>query len=331
MSSPRFYRTDLGEAMVGDALKLIKRLDAKSVQAIVTSPPFALLSPKKYGNVTQTEYVEWFKKFAMEFKRVLRSDGSLVIEIGGSWLPGTPTRSIYHFELLVALVRDCGYHLAQEFYWYNRAKLPGPAQWVTIQRTRVKDAVNPIWWLSPSPDPIAHNRDVLRPYSQGMLDLFKRGYNKGARPSGHVVGSGFAVNHGGAIPPNLIEVANTQSGDLYQDYCRSHGLKPHPARFPVQIPTFFIKFLTKPGDLVLDPFAGSNVTGAVAESLGRRWVAFEEKEEYVAGSIGRFLQAKGYKLIASPGTNVLQEADAADPKPEAKMPDGTSRSAKSAP
>lgn len=282
------YRTGLGAAYYGDSGELLTALPDASVQAIITSPPFALKRKKQYGNPREDQYLEWFLSFVPEFRRVLRDDGSLVIDIGGAWMPGAPTRSIYQFELLVALVRDADFALAQEFYWYNRAKLPGPAQWVTVERVRVKDAVNPIWWLSKSARPKADNRRVLKPYSESMRTLFKRGYNKGRRPSGHVVRDKFMVDNGGAIPANLIEVSNTRSVDSYQVFCREHGHEIHPARFPREVPEFFVKFLTAPGDVVLDPFAGSNMTGSVAESLGRRWLAFEKSLDYIEGSIGRF-------------------------------------------
>jgi len=282
------YRTRLGAAYHGDSAELLTALSESSVQAIITSPPFALKQKKRYGNPAEDEYLEWFLKFVPEFRRVLRDDGSLVIDIGGAWMPGSPTRSIYQFELLISLVRDEGFFLAEEFYWYNRAKLPGPAQWVTIDRVRVKDAINPIWWLSKTTKPKADNRRVLKPYSDAMHELFRRGYNRGRRPSGHVVREKFTVDNGGAIPPNLIEVSNTRSVDSYQVFCREHGYEIHPARFPLEVPEFFVKFLTEPGDLVLDRFAGSNMTGAVAEHHGRQWLAFDQSLDYVEGSIGRF-------------------------------------------
>lgn len=282
------YRTRLGAAYHGDSAELLTALPDGSIQAIITSPPFALKRKKQYGNPSADEYLDWFLSFVSEFRRVLKDDGSLVIDIGGAWMPGSPTRSIYQFELLAALVRDENLFLAEEFYWYNRAKLPGPAQWVTVERIRVKDTVNPIWWLSKTTRPKADNRRVLKPYSESMHELFRRGYNRGRRPSGHVVRDKFAVNNGGAIPANLIEVSNTRSFDSYQIFCREHGHTIHPARFPREVPEFFVKFLTEPGDVVLDPFAGSNMTGAVAQRHGRRWLAFEKNVDYVEGSIGRF-------------------------------------------
>jgi len=290
LPSPR-YKTDLGAAYVGDASRLIKRVPDHSVNAIVTSPPYALTRKKSYGNPSQEEYVEWFLGFAPEFRRVLKPSGSLVIEIGGAWNRGSPTRSVYHFDLLVRLVKDAGFHLAQEFFWFNKARLPSPAAWVTVKRIRVKDAVTPIWWLSKSKKPRADNRRVLRPYGEDMQRLFKVGYNRGRRPSGHVIREGFTKDNGGSIPPNLIEVAHTSSRGRYLEYCEQRGYDPHPARFPEDVPEFFIKFLTKKGDLVLDPFAGSNTTGAVAERLGRRWTSFELDRSYVDASRGRFLKS----------------------------------------
>jgi DNA modification methylase len=283
-----FYRTRFGKAYAGDSTQLLKLLPAKSVNAIITSPPYALRHKKSYGNPDPDAYLDWFFGFVPEFRRVLKPKGSLVLEIGGAWNPGQPTRSIYHFELLVRLVREAGFHLAEEFFWFNRARMPSPAEWVNVQRIRVKDAVTPIWWLSPTPRPAASNRRVLKPYSADMLRLLKSGYNHGKRPSGHVANK-FERDNGGAIPSNLIELAHTSSNDGYQDYCREMGLIAHPARFPRQVPDFFVKFLTRRGDLILDPFCGSNMTGYVAEKLGRRWIAFDHKPEYIRGSLGRFL------------------------------------------
>lgn len=287
LPAPR-YRTALGAAYVGDAAKLLKSVPDHSVNAIVTSPPYALTRKKTYGNPSQEEYVEWFLGFAADFRRVLKPSGSLVLEIGGAWNPGRPTRSIYHFELLVRLVNECGFHLAEEFFWFNKARLPSPAVWVTVQRIRVKDAVTPIWWLSKGENPRADNRRVLKPYGEDMQRLFKVGYNRGKRPSGHVVREGFTKDNGGAIPPNLIEVAHTRSRGAYLEYCEQRGYEPHPARFPDEVPEFFIKFLTRKNDVILDPFAGSNTTGAIAERLGRRWMAFEIDKAYLDASKGRF-------------------------------------------
>jgi len=281
-----YYSTEFGEAYHADALLFLKSLPSDSVPLVVTSPPFALRRKKEYGNVTQEEYVEWFLPFAQEIFRVLRPDGSFVLELGGSWNAGKPTRSLYQYELILKLGKI--FHLAQDFYWYNPARLPTPAEWVTVRRTRVKDAVSLVWWLSKTEHPVANNRRILQPYSDSMKRLLVNGYKPARRPSQHVISDAFDKDNGGAIPPNLLTVSNTRSNEPYLRGCKAEGIAPHPARFPRELPNFFIRFLTVPGDLVVDPFAGSNVTGSVAEELARRWRVSDLREDYLQGSRHRF-------------------------------------------
>jgi len=250
-----YYRTECGAAYLGDALELIKCVPDGQINLIMTSPPFALTKKKPYGNKDASQYIEWFKPFAREFWRILANDGSLVIHIGGSWNRKQPTRSLYHFDLLFHLCRpeqaNFRFYLAQDFYWFNPAKLPAPAEWVTIRRVRAKDAVDPIWWLSKSTSPKADNRRVLAPYSRAMLRLLEQGYNAGLRPSGHNISLKFQQDHGGSIPPNLLAISNTDSNGNYLTSCRSANITPHPARYPIALPEFFIKFLTVEGDVIL--------------------------------------------------------------------------------
>ena len=282
------YDTDLGQARSGDSLALMGGLRKGSVDLVMTSPPYALHFKKEYGNADQSEYVNWFLPFARQIKRLLGPEGSFVLNVGGAWTPGAPERSLYHYRLLLALCDDVGFHLCQEFFWYNPAKLPAPAEWVNVRRVRVKDAVEYIFWLAPSAHPHADNTKVLQPYSKDMERLIKRGVKAVKRPSGHVVKPTFAADKGGSIPPNMIECGNNESNSRYIRESRRLGRKVHPARYPAELPRFFIEFLTRPGDLVLDPFAGSNTTGSVAERLGRRWIAFEKSEEYLRDSQLRF-------------------------------------------
>lgn len=288
--SPReFLRTHAGTIYHGDSLGLLHEvLPPKSVDLIMTSPPFGLTRKKAYGNEVGDKYLQWFRPFAEGFKRVLKDSGSLVIDIGGAWNPGRPTRSLYHFELLLMLCKEHEFHLAQEHYWWNPSKLPTPAEWVNVRRWRVKDAVNCIWWLSPLPEPKADNRRVLVPYSPSMRRLLKKGYTPRLRPSGHDISGKFNKDNGGAVPPNLIALANTDSNGRYLAYCREHGYTIHPTRYPAGIPEYFVRFLTDPGDLVVDPFAGSCVTGEVCERLGRHWICCERSEDYLNGARARF-------------------------------------------
>ena len=285
------YETKLGKAYVADSMSFMPEIPSKSINLVMTSPPYALHFKKEYGNVDQGEYIKWFLPFAKEFKRLITEDGSVVIDIGGAWTPGKPTRSIYHFELLVALCREVGFYLAQEFYWYNPGKLPSPAEWVNVRKIRVKDAVNCIWWLSKTPHPKANNQRVLQEYSPDMKRLLSRGYKPKVRPSGHIITKKF-MDKGGSIPGNIIICGNNDANGHYMERCKEGKIKPHPARYPVQLPSFFIRFLTDPGDVVLDPFAGSNTTGQACEEEGRRWIAIEREREYLLGSQIRFQPGK---------------------------------------
>lgn len=293
MAAPRLPRawlnTRLGQVYRADSLDVMRNSTPGSVHLIMTSPPFALTRKKDYGNEQEDAYLEWFKPFAKQFFRILRDDGSLVIDLGGAWKPGAPVRSLYHFKLLILLCEEFGFHLAQEFYWWNPSKLPTPAEWVNVRRVRVKDAVNTVWWLAKTPWPRASNRRVLQPYSDSMKGLLANGYRAKRRPSGHEISQNFARNNGAAIPPNLIALPNTESNSWYLRYCNEKDIKPHPARFPAALPEYFIRMLTDPGDLVLDPFAGSCVTGEVAERLERRWICAEREEDYLRGAKGRFM------------------------------------------
>jgi len=340
------YETNLGAAYLGNSLELLQQVPDESIDLICTSPPFALVRKKEYGNVDADDYVNWFEPFAQDFYRILKPHGSLVIDIGGSWIKGYPVRSLYHYELVIELCKPrekggLGFHLAQELYWYNPAKLPTPAEWVTVRRERVKDAVNTVWWLSKDPHPKANNRRVLKPYSTAMQNLLKNGYTAKLRPSGHDISEKFCNDRGGAIPPNIfdgrdneltlmgdpilevsntkitdcvqpvnvISASNTASNDYYQKRCKEEGLKSHPARFPQALPEFIINLCTEVGDIVLDPFAGSNMTGRVAETLQRQWLAFEIDRTYLDASKIRFeLNAP---LVVDPPSviNVSQQID----------------------
>ena len=291
-----YYSTPKGSFYLGLSEEVLRNGALRNlkgkIQLIFTSPPFPLNRKKKYGNLQGSEYVSWLSSFAILFSEFLAPDGSIVMELGNAWNPGYPTISTLPIKTLLEFKEAGNFHLCQEFICFNPARLPSPAQWVTIERIRVKDAFTRLWWFSKSPHPKADNRQVLVEYSEDMKKLLKSGkYNSGRRPSEHVIGEkSFLRDNGGAIPPNVLIAANTSSTDSYLEYCREHGLENHPSRMPVDLATFFVKFLTEKNDWIMDPFAGSNVTGAVAEKLRRRWISIEPNIEYAKGSIGRFVR-----------------------------------------
>ena len=186
----------------------------------MTSPPFALLRKKTYGNEEQDQYVEWLGRFGAASYRVLKESGSFVLDLGGAYQRGKPVRSLY--------------------------------------------AVNTVWWFSRCAEPKADITRVLTPYSGRMKTLLKdpeRFYRPKERPSGHDIAKAFGKDNGSAIPSNLLQIPNTESNSAYLRLCKMLGRDSHPARFPSALPQFFIKFLTDPGDIVVDIFSGSNTTG----------------------------------------------------------------------
>ena len=289
------YSTELGKYYIGKCEETIRELDLqKKVQLILTSPPFPLNNKKQYGNLNGEEYLKWFTGLAELFSSVLAPNGSIVIEMGNAWEKNRPVQSLLH--------------LCQEFICYNPARLPSPAQWVTIHRIRAIDSFTHVWWISNSDYPKADNRRVLRPYSKSMKKLLKSGkFNSGKRPSEHVISEkGFLTDNHGSISHNVLEleqinedkelrlpysmfsISNTKSNDFFTKTCKERGIVPHPARMPLELASFFIEFLTDEGDLVLDPFGGSNTTGFCAERQKRKWLSIEANMDYGMQSAIRF-------------------------------------------
>lgn len=287
------YRTEYGRQLCADSKDILDLMPAESVDLIVTSPPFALLRKKSYGNEEQGDYVAWLLEFGKSARRTLKPTGSFVLDLGGAYQSGVPVRSLYNFKVLIEFCERLGYFLAEEFFWHNPAKLPSPIEWVNKRKIRAKDSVNTVWWFSKTEWPKADITKVLVPYSERMKTLLKDPaafYRPKERPSGHDIAAAFGKDNGGAIPPNLLRIPNTESNSHYLRMCKTFGYDSHPARFPADLPKFFINFLTDPGDLVVDIFSGSNTTGAVAERLGRRWIGIELVRAYAELSALRFME-----------------------------------------
>jgi hypothetical protein len=217
-----------------------------------------------------------------------------VLDLGGAYEKGKPVRSLYNFRIPIYFCDEIGFFLAEDFYWFNSSKLPSPIEWVNKRKIRVKDSVNTVWWFSKSEFPKSDVTKVLTEYSPRMKKLLEdpdKFYDPKKRPSGHDIGKAFAKDNGGAIPSNLLQIPNSDSNSQYLRICKNLDIKAHPARFPNKLPEFFIRMLTDPGDLVVDLFSGSNMTGFIAEQEGRHWISFDNEIRYVASSLFRFVDA----------------------------------------
>ncbi|MDR5798993.1 MULTISPECIES: site-specific DNA-methyltransferase [Caballeronia] len=288
------FCTDMGTALFGNSEEAIGYLDDGSIQSIICSPPYPLLREKQYGNKHVNEYLDWLLRIAEQWPKKLTADGSVVINLGDVWTAGEPYMSLYQERLLIRLEDELGWKLCQRYAWHNPAKMPAPAEWVTIRRVRVKPSLEQIYWLAPNGEPYADNRNVLVPYSEAMRSrIAAGGETGGTRPSGHHLAAGaFDVDNGGAIPTSLLVASNTSSNSDYIRKCREQGLPVHPARFPADLPRHFVALTTREGDTVLDPFGGSLETGAVAEEMGRHWIGIDCTLEYLYGGANRFPNAR---------------------------------------
>lgn len=300
------YQTRRGVQLCADSRAVLRTLPADSVDLIVTSPPFALLRQKSYGNESQSEYVAWLGEFGEAAFRVLKPTGSFVLDLGGAYERGRPVRSLYNFRVLLDWCDRIGYRLAEEFFWYNPAKLPSPIEWVNKRKLRAKDAVNTVWWFSKTDDPKADVTKVLVLYSARMETLLKD-------------------------PDKFIRLKSARRGTTSLRLSASGTLALSPQTFfksptPIAIPTtceparcsagqairpatraicrFFISFLTDPGDLVMDIFSGSNTTGRVAEETGRRWIGIESDRQFAALSAVRFMTAWDDRSIETAVTDM---------------------------
>lgn len=307
------YTTSLGSVHVGDSKELLNGLPADSVDLVVTSPPFALLRQKEYGNETQDVYIDWLMEFVPGVRRVLKESGSFVLDLGGAYERGKPVRSLYNFRVAIRICDEFDLRLAEDFYWFNPSKLPSPIEWVNKRKIRAKDSVNTVWWFSKSDNPKSDITKVRVPYSDRMKKLLKNAdkyYTPKERPSGHDISDRFADDNGGALPSNLLQIPNSESSSHYLRWCKELGISGHPARFPAKLPAFFIEMLTDPGDTVLDIFAGSCTTGQAAEELKRRWIGFELNQSYAAGSVLRFVEDQSVEEVQKLYNRLVSESPA---------------------
>src|ERR1700731_4408073 len=134
------FRTEHGQLFVGDCEALLKSPQFKrikgKVQLLFTSPPFPLKRKKKYGNFSGEKYLSWLSDLAPIFADLLTENGSIVIEMGNAWETGAPIQSLLPVKALLRFAENekAKLKLCQEFVCYNPARLPSPAQWVTIER-----------------------------------------------------------------------------------------------------------------------------------------------------------------------------------------------------
>lgn len=272
------------EILLGNCEEVMKNFPANSVDLVITSPPYAdkraYVGVENEAKIDPDKYVEWFLPIAKQIKRVLKDNGSFILNISDKVINGV--QHLYVFKLVIAICEQCGFNLVRDYIWYNPATAPNIFS--TGKYGRTKKSHEYCFWFSVS-DTWTFNLDPIRkPYSADMKK-FLEGRGKGdradnQRPSTHNFNCSIKwKDNGGSDPGSVIEIANTSSNDSFLKKCKELGIT-HPARFPVQLPEFFILAGSNVNDIVLDPFSGSGTTCVAAKRNNRRWIGIEASADY---------------------------------------------------
>ncbi len=237
-----------------DSLGGMRKLAAESIDLVFTSPPYVDL---RRGGVRPDNYVAWFLPFAFEIKRLLKASGSFILNINDRVVK--KERHLYVHELVLALKRYAGLKYIEPYVWHKPNAFPG------AYGRRLKDAFEYVFWFGKTVEV------AFYPEAVGM-DYVSLGSGESAtlqrRVSGRTVRPARMRRRGWSDPGNVVTepVPNMRN--------------PHPAQMPMKLAQVFVKLATQPGDLVLDPFAGSGTTLVAAKQLGRRYLGYEIVPEY---------------------------------------------------
>ena len=275
-------KENINSFLCGDCTQKLKEIDEETIDLIVTSPPYA--DQRDYG-VTDTKiaadgYVEWFRPKAEQIYRVLKKNGSFVLNINDKVVDGF--QHLFVFKLVIMLCEDVGFHLVRDYIWHNPATPPNI--YSTGKYGRTKKSHEYCFWFSKSAEWTFNLDPVRTPYKRGM-EKFLNGEGKGERaknrrPSTHSFDCGkIWTNHGGADPGTVLSISNTNSNDNFMRFCKEKGIA-HPARFPEKLVEFFVLAGSNENDVVLDPFSGSGTTCVVAARNGRRWIGIDANEQF---------------------------------------------------
>lgn len=268
--------------IVGDCKEVMESLPTESIDLVLTSPPYA--DKRDYGtkdaSIAPDDYVDWFIPKAQEIYRLLKPTGSFVLNISDKVVDRY--QHLYVFELLLKLCQEVGFHLVRDYIWYNPATPPNVYSRGGYGRT--KKSHEYCFWFSKSEEWTFELDPIRKPYSKDM-QKYLDGKGKGnrfdnIRPSTHNFDCEKVwSDNGGSDPGSVIEIANTNSNDMFMRLCKEKGIA-HPARFPEKLAEFFILSGSKEGDIVLDPFSGSGTTATVAQKNNRKWIGIDANADY---------------------------------------------------
>lgn len=295
------FSTRLGLALWASASDVFSHL-GEPIHLCLTSPPYPLATPRAYGNVSQSEWVDWLCKQLEPIVRNLAPGGSIVLNVSNDiFIPGTPARSTYQERMVIALEDRFGLYKMDMRPWVNPSKPPGPIQWASKQRIHLNTGYEPIYWFARDPLLVgADNRRVLQPHTEKHLKLIRQGGERRQRVNSdgayRLYNGSYGNETPGRIPRNVI-VSGSRCADqrAAREHARQHGLAEHGATMPLRVARQIVEHIAAPGQLMVDPFAGWMTSARAAELAGVRWIATERMGEYALSGAQRFRDCDGFE------------------------------------
>lgn len=250
----------MDEIVCQDCIPFMDSLEENSIDAVITSPPYAEQRKNTYGGIPADEYSEWMAGVAVKIQRILKPTGSFVLNVKEHVENGE--RSTYVLETVLRLSKIL--HWSDTFIWNKTNPFP------TGSKKRLKDGFEYCYFFTKTKDFKFFPNNVLKPTQSKYFESEQRRKNKGS----HNVNNGSGMNMSHRSAPAMVRPSNVISMPIDST---NHE---HPATFPIELPMFFIKLLTEEGDVVYDPFAGSGTTLLAAEKLNRHFIGTEIEQKY---------------------------------------------------
>ncbi|MEJ6003691.1 DNA methyltransferase [Paucibacter soli] len=288
------FSTELGVALWGACNDVFGSM-TESIAVAITSPPYPLANPRAYGNPSQEEWVDFVCRSLEPIVKRLLPGGTIAVNLSNDvFEPGSPARSLYRAKFEIAMYERLGMSLLDQVIWENPSKPPGPFQWASKRRMQLNVGYEPI--LVFCNDPLkcfADNRRVLQPHTETHKKLIERGGEQRARSNSdgsyRVYQGSYGNETAGRIPKNVLRYGHSCADQRsMRKMAKAAGLPVHGASMPLALAIFLVKWLSRPGDLIVDPFGGTQTTAKAAELLGRLWATSEIYAEYVWNGKFRF-------------------------------------------
>lgn len=282
------FSTDLGIAIWAHWEDVLDRLDT-TINLVVTSPPYLLANPRAYGGIKdEMQYVDFITRAVAPVVKNLAPGGSICLNLGNNCFePKLPSRRLYQQRLVLALCDRLHLHLMDTLIWFNTSAPPAPIQWASRTRQQLIGSYESVLWFTNDPLKCgSDNRRVLEPHSARHQALIDKGgeqrkaiFSDGAyrlRPGS------FGNKTEGKIPRNVWPIGHRDRDAIACNaYAKAHGYQAHGAPMPLALADRLVRFLSAPGELVLDMFAGRLTTAKAAEDTGRRWIAVERIADHI--------------------------------------------------